>query len=52
MGRAYTYTKSEAKRFIKRTKSGLQKMYNSNQITANTFVKMCNDLDRMMKKLA
>ena len=51
MVKGYQYTKAEAKRFISRTKSGLNKMFQSDYISANKFTSMCNDLDRMMTKL-
>jgi len=51
MAKGFQYTKAEAKRFISRTKSGLNKMFNSDYISAQKFTSMCNDLDRMINKL-
>jgi len=52
MAKGYTYTKTEARRFLKRTKSGLNKLYNSDiGFSSNKFVAMANDIDRIIKKL-
>tara|TARA_R110002110_G_scaffold255963_2_gene471831 strand:+ start:54 stop:209 length:156 start_codon:yes stop_codon:yes gene_type:complete len=47
----FDYNKTEAKRFLKRTKRGWDKMLQGGHISANQFVKRITEIDQLMKKL-
>jgi hypothetical protein len=51
MSKANSYNKTQAKKFIERTKSGLMKTYVSGLMTNNEFTKMVNELDKIKKRI-